>query len=46
VYEQDLGSFSGLFSQQINAVYLAAGIYVVKIIHGGSSYEQKILVKH
>lgn len=46
VYEQNLGSFSGLFSQQIDAVNLASGIYVVKIIHGGSSYEQKILVKH
>jgi hypothetical protein len=46
VYEQDLGSFSGLFSQQIDAINLASGIYVVKIIHGGSSYQQKILVKH
>jgi hypothetical protein len=46
VYDQELGSFTGIFSQQIDAVGLSAGIYVVKIIHGGSTYEQKILIKH
>ncbi len=46
VYEQELGNYAGYFSQQIDAVNLASGIYVLKIIHGGSTYENKILIKH
>jgi hypothetical protein len=45
VYEAQYPNFSGLFSQQIDALYLASGIYVVRIIHGGNTYQQKILVK-
>jgi hypothetical protein len=46
VYEQQLGNYSGYFSGQIDAVNLASGIYVLKVIHGGSTYENKILIKH
>jgi hypothetical protein len=46
VYDQELGSFTGFFSQQIDVMTLASGIYVLKIIHGGSTYESKILIKH
>jgi hypothetical protein len=46
VYDQELGSFTGFFSQQIDVMTLASGIYVLKIIHGGSTYEFKILIKH
>jgi hypothetical protein len=46
VYEQQLGNYSGYFSGQIDAMNLASGIYVLKVIHGGSTYENKILIKH
>ena len=46
VYNAELGNFSGVFSQQIPTSNLAAGIYVVKITHGGSTYEGKVLVRH
>jgi hypothetical protein len=46
VYEQQLGNYSGYFSGQIDAVNLASGIYVLKVVHGGSTYENKILIKH
>ncbi len=46
VYDQELGSFTGGFSQQIDAYYLANGIYVVKIIHGSSTYQSKIKIAH
>jgi subtilase family protein/GEVED domain-containing protein/type IX secretion system substrate protein len=46
VYEQQLGNYSGYFSGQIDAVHLASGIYVLKVVHGGSTYENKILIKH
>jgi hypothetical protein len=46
VYDQELGSFSGYFSQQIDAIPLASGIYVLKVTHGGNTYENKIFVKH
>jgi hypothetical protein len=46
VYDQELGSYTGFYSGQIDIANLAAGIYVLKIIHGGSTYEDKIIVKH
>jgi hypothetical protein len=46
VYDQELGTYSGVFSQQIDAMNLASGIYVLKIIHGGNTYQEKILIKH
>jgi hypothetical protein len=46
VYDQELGNYTGIFSQQIDIVGLASGIYVVKIIHGGSTYEDKIMIRH
>ena len=46
VYDQELGSFTGGFSQQIDAYYLSNGIYVVRIIHGGSTYQSKIKIAH
>jgi len=46
VYELQFGNYSGYFSGQIDVVNLASGIYVLKVIHGGSSYENKILIKH
>jgi hypothetical protein len=46
VYVQQMGNYSGYFSGQIDAVNLASGIYVLKVIHGGSTYENKILIKH
>jgi len=46
VYEQQMGNYSGYYSGQIDVVNLASGIYVLKVIHGGSTYENKILIKH
>jgi hypothetical protein len=46
VYDQELGNFSGVFSQQIDAYYLANGVYVLKVIHGGSTYESKVWIRH
>ncbi len=46
VYDLELGSFNGGFSQQIDAYYLTNGIYVLKVIHGGSTYESKIKIAH
>jgi len=46
VFDQEMGSFTGFFSGQIDVANLASGIYVLKIIHGGSTYQDKIIVKH
>ena len=46
IYDQELGAFTGIYSQQIDVTNLAAGIYVLKIIHGGNTYKEKILIKH
>ncbi len=46
VYDQELGNYNGVFSQQIDVMNLASGIYVLKIIHGGSIYKEKILIRH
>jgi hypothetical protein len=46
VYDQELGSFTGFFSQNIDATTLASGIYVLKVVHGGNTYQDKIMVKH
>jgi hypothetical protein len=45
VYEADYPNFSGLFSEQINTGYLASGMYVLRIVHGGSTYHTKLIVK-
>jgi hypothetical protein len=46
VYEAQYPNFVGFFSQQIDALYLASGIYVLKVISGGNTYTDKILIKH
>jgi hypothetical protein len=46
VYEAQYPNFVGFFSQQIDALYLASGIYVLKVINGGNTYIDKILIKH
>ena len=46
VYEQQFGNFSGYYSGQIDVPWLASGIYVLKVIHGGSTYEKKIKITH
>ncbi len=46
VYEADYPGFSGLFSQQINVAYLASGMYVLKIFHGGNTYMEKLIIRH
>ena len=45
-YEADYPNFSGQFFQQIDAGYLASGVYILKIFHGGSTYTDKILIAH
>ena len=45
VYQKDYANFVGAFNQTIDAGYLASGMYVLKIIHGNSTYIEKILVK-
>jgi hypothetical protein len=45
VYEEDHSNFIGTYNSTINAGYLASGMYVLKIIHGTSTYVRKILVK-
>jgi len=46
VYDLELGNFTGVFAQQVDVMNLASGIYVLKITHGGSTYQEKILIKH
>jgi hypothetical protein len=46
VYEAQYPNFVGFFSQQIDALYLASGIYVLKVINGSNTYIDKILIKH
>ena len=45
VYEASYPNFVGQFSQQIEAGSLASGVYVLKIVHGNSTYIRKIMVK-
>jgi hypothetical protein len=45
VYQKDYPNFVGAFNNAIDAGYLANGMYVLKIIHGNTSYVNKILVK-
>jgi hypothetical protein len=45
VYEASYPGFAGQFSRQIAAGNLASGMYVLKIVHGGSVYIRKILIK-
>jgi hypothetical protein len=45
VYQQDYPNFIGTFNNTVNAGYLSSGMYVLKIIHGNTTYIQKILVK-
>jgi hypothetical protein len=46
IYDQELGTFSGVYSQQIDLMTVASGIYVVRVIHGQSTYEYKIKIVH
>ena len=45
VYEASYPNFVGQFSRQIEGGSLASGVYVLKIVHGGSTYIRKILIK-
>ncbi len=45
VYEQDYGEFTGSFSKTLNTT-LASGYYIMKIVHGTDTYEEKIIIKH
>ena len=45
VYEAQYPNFVGFFSQQIDALYLASGVYVLKVVNGGNSYIDKLLIK-
>jgi len=44
VYHQYCGNTAGVYSQQVNATYLAAGIYLLKIQVGKDVYMDKVLV--
>jgi hypothetical protein len=46
VYENDMPGFQGQFNQQIAAGNLANGIYVLRIFHGGNTYQEKLLILH
>jgi hypothetical protein len=45
VYTSNYPSFVGQYSQQIEAGWLASGMYVLQIRHGNKNYVKKILVK-
>jgi len=45
VYEANYPNFVGQFSQQINGGSLADGLYILRIVHGNTTYTRKILVK-
>jgi len=45
VYQMDYPNFIGSFNNTVNAGYLSSGMYVLKIVHGNTTYIQKILVK-
>jgi hypothetical protein len=44
VYHQYCGNLAGVYSPQVNATYLAAGIYMLKVQVGNDSYTDKILI--
>jgi hypothetical protein len=46
VYEEDNPNFAGTYSKTIHAGSLASGMYILKIIHGNTTYIRKILVKN
>ena len=46
VYQQELGSFSGLFRNQINAGSLASGVYLLRIFHGNDVFKSKFIIRH
>lgn len=46
VYEQQLPGFSGQYSGEVSAGYLASGMYTLTIIHGNTVYKQKMVVHH
>jgi hypothetical protein len=46
IYDQELSNFSGVYSQQIDVMTVASGIYVVRVVHGQSTYEYKIKIVH
>ncbi len=45
VYEAQYPGFSGIYNSPIDVSYLASGMYVLKIVHGGSTYVEKLIVK-
>jgi hypothetical protein len=45
VYEASYPNFSGQFSRQIEGGDLGSGMYVLKIMHGSSTYIKKIMIK-
>jgi len=45
LYTANYPNFSGQFSQQIQVPNLASGMYVLEIMHGGTKYLKRILVK-
>jgi hypothetical protein len=45
VWEDDYGTFSGAFSQQLSTT-LASGVYFMKIFHGSDTYEYPVIVTH
>jgi hypothetical protein len=44
VYEEQLGDFSGSYDNVISLYNLASGLYVLKIIHGSSTYHEKVII--
>ena len=46
VYKQSFNAFQGNFNQAIHTNDLAAGLYVLQIIHNGEKNRIKVLVRH
>jgi hypothetical protein len=46
VYEAQYPNFVGFFSQSVDALNLAAGMYVLKVINGGNTYIDKVIIRH
>jgi hypothetical protein len=46
VYEQQLPGFQGQFFGEIQAGYLASGMYLLRIFHGSTVYQEKMVVSH
>jgi Subtilase family/GEVED domain/Secretion system C-terminal sorting domain len=45
VYQASYPNFSGVFSQQINAQYLASDVYYLQVLVGKNSYIEKIVIR-